>query len=508
MVFFVSIFIVILLVLFGSLMPESFTAVTSALLSFTTNNFGWFYLLVAFTFLIFALFLAFSRYGKIRLGDDDDEPEYTKLSWFALLFSAGMGIGLVFWGAAEPLSHYATPPAGGGHTEEAARLALRYSFFHWGLHPWAIYTVLGLAISYFRYRKGSNGLISSTFEPYLGSRVNGWIGRSIDVLTILATAFGVATSLGLGVLQVAGGLNHLAKVPNTLMVQLLIIAIATVIFILSTTTGLEKGLKLLSNLCLVFSLLLLVSVLILGPTTSIFDAFTTTLGSYLQNIIQMSLRLAPFTQNSWIANWTLFYWAWWISWAPFVGIFIARISKGRTIKEFVLGVLIVPSLFSFLWFSIFGGTGLHQQMIEGVPLTKVVEKDISLVLFYILEHLPLGVFIAWLAMILVILFYITAGDSATFVLGMLSTNGSDDPLNWVKIVWGILQSAIAMVLLMTGGLEALQTAAIVSALPFAIIMLGMCASLLKILRQDERERRRKEKKRERSIREWIEKQIT
>lgn len=506
MTFFISIVIVVLIVLFGAISPELFASAAAQVLKMTTTNFGWFYLIVTFGFLIFCLFLAFSRYGQIPLGGDDDEPEYSLPTWFAMLFSAGMGIGLVFWGVAEPISHYFAPPAGvTGQTTEAAQTALRYAFFHWGLHPWGIYAVIALALAYFQFRKGAKGLISSTFLPLLGDKVNGPIGKGIDVLSVIATAFGVATSLGLGTLQINGGFTHLFGVPSNLFVQIAIIVVITVLFLLSATTGLDKGIKYLSNTNLILALALLVLTLVLGPTSFLFDTFTSTLGSYLNNLVSMSLRLTPFTQGTWVANWTLFYWAWWIAWAPFVGMFIARVSKGRTIKEFVICVMLVPSLLSFIWFSVFGGTALHLEIFDQAQIGQAVQNDISTALFLALEQLPMGYILAVVATLLVITFFITSADSAIFVLGMLSSDGKLNPSNRVKITWGILQSAIAVVLLLSGGLEGLQTASIVAALPFAVIMVLMCYSLLKALKEEDQLVKKQRKEQQRKLERLLEK---
>lgn len=500
MTFTISLVIVLIIVLFGAFAPNLFTLAANQVLHITTTNFGWFYLIVTFGFLLFCIFLAFSKYGQIPLGGDDEEPEYSLPTWFAMLFSAGMGIGLVFWGVAEPVSHYFSPPAGvTGQTTEAAQTALRYAFFHWGLHPWGIYAVIALSLAYFQFRKGAKGLISSTFTPLLGDRTNGPIGKAIDILAVIATAFGVATSLGLGTLQINGGLSHLFGLPSNTMVQIIIIAIITVLFLLSATSGLDKGIKFLSNTNLVLAMVLLFLTLVLGPTSFLFDTFTSTLGSYLNNLVSMSLRLTPFTQGNWVANWTLFYWSWWIAWAPFVGMFIARVSKGRTIKEFVICVMLVPSLLSFVWFSVFGGTALHLEIFDQAPIGAAVQKDISTALFLTLEQLPLGFILAVVATLLIITFFITSADSAIFVLGMLSSDGNLDPSNRVKVTWGILQSAIAVVLLLSGGLEGLQTASIVAALPFAVIMVLMCYSLLQALKEEERLAKRKRKDQQKKL---------
>lgn len=484
-VFIISVVIVLIFVCWGALFPGNLAAVSTSLLDVTTEKFGWFYLMATFSFLIFSLFLAFSRYGKIKLGSDDDKPQYSNTTWFAMLFSAGMGIGLVFWGAAEPLSHYMNPPQEADpQTIEAARLAMRYSFFHWGLHAWGIYTIMGLAIAYFTFRKKRSGLISNVFYPLIGERVNGPIGKTIDILAIIATVFGVATSLGLGTLQIDGGFHQLFGFPENFGIQLLIIAVVTVMYLISATTGLDKGIRILSNTNLSIAAILLIFVLFAGPTSFIFDVLTTTVGSYLQNLVQMSLRLSPFSQGSWIKSWTLFYWAWWIAWAPFVGMFIARVSKGRTIKEFVLGVLLVPSAFGFLWFSVFGGTALNLEMFHNSGIAEAAQADITSAFFNTLQELPIGNMLAGIATILIITFFVTSADSATFVLGMLSSNGIQNPSTKVKLVWGLLQSSIAAVLLSSGGLEGLQSASIIAAAPFSIIMVLMCYSLYVSLKEE------------------------
>lgn len=500
MVFLISSILIALFVLWGAFFPDNLAVTAQSMLDITNKEFGWFYLIATLFFLVFSLYLAFSKYGTIKLGDDEDEPEYSNMSWFSMLFSAGMGIGLVFWGVAEPLSHYLIPPEGAaGGTEQAARLAMRYSFFHWGLHPWAIYSVIALALAYFKFRKGYKGLISATFTPLLGDKVNGPIGKSIDILAILATVFGVATSLGLGALQINSGLNRLMGIASTTTMQIVIIAVVTVLFMISTLSGLDRGIKLLSNTNLLMALGLLIFVFVIGPTSFILDTFTSTLGAYLQNLIQMSLRLSPFTESTWIGTWTLFYWAWWIAWAPFVGMFIARISKGRTIREFVKGVLLVPTLFGFIWFAVFGGTGLRMEIFHNIPLAESAQADVSTALFIMLEQLPLGMIMVGLATLLIICFFITSADSATFVLGMQSSDGALNPSAKVKLVWGVMQSSIAVVLLLSNGLKGLQTASIVAALPFAIIMILMCISLLKGLDQDYKQIRKKEKERQKKL---------
>ena len=487
-VFIISLIISLFFIAWGVVSPESLQDKTGAIQEFLQIKFGWFYLLSATAFLIFSIYLIFSKYGKIKLGKDDDEPDYNLITWFAMLFSAGMGIGLVFWGVAEPLFHYYDPPSGNGETVESARASIRYAFFHWGLHPWGIYTVIGLALAYFKFRKGAPGLISAIFRPLLGDRVNGPIGITIDVIAVFATVFGVATSLGFGAAQISGGLSYVVGgIENTKMTQLIIIAIVTVLFTLSASTGLNKGIKYLSNINIVLAIGLMFFLLFAGPTNFIMDVFTQTLGSYIQNLPSMSFTLGPYseTRQGWIQSWTVFYWAWWIAWAPFVGMFIARVSKGRTIREFVLGVLLVPTIFGGLWFSVFGGSAIFKERMEGTGLYSLMtDKGTEVALFSLLEQFPLGSVMSVLAILLISTFFITSADSATFVLGMQTTNGSLNPPNYVKFIWGGVVAASAAILLYSGGLQALQTASIIAAFPFTFIMICIIFALMKALKQD------------------------
>lgn len=490
-VFFISVIITIVFIIWG-VIPENnlpylnLAAVTEKVHSFIVEKFGWFYLLSATGFLIFAISLIFSKYGYIKLGKDDDQPEYSYLTWFAMLFSAGMGIGLVFWGVAEPMYHYYEPPVGEGETAAAARTALRYSFFHWGLHPWGIYAIVALALAYFQFRKGSRGVISQCLRPLFGDKVDTKTGVLVDTIAVYATIFGVATSLGLGAIQISGGLSHLTPaIPNNTTTQLLIIFIVTVLFMLSAQTGLNKGIKLLSNLNVALAVGLMLFLLFTGPTNFIMDVFTTTIGNYMQNLPSMSFKLSPFEQNNWYQSWTIFYWAWWIAWAPFVGTFIARISKGRTIREFIIGVLAVPTLVCGLWFSVFGGSAIYLERFKNATIMEVMnDSGMETALFYVLEHFPLGTIMSGLAIILICTFFVTSADSATFVLGMQTTNGSLNPPNSVKFIWGVIQSAAAAILLWTGGLQALQTASIIAAFPFTIIMILLVISLIQAFKKE------------------------
>ena len=485
-VFWVSLALASAFLLWGAFAPEQLAQVTGSIQTWLLDAFGWFYLLCAVGLLVTAVMLIFSRYGDIPLGRDGEKPEFPLLTWFAMLFCAGMGIGLVFWGVAEPSSHFYAPPFGDPETPEAASLALQYSFFHWGLHPWAIYTMVAMCLAYFQFRKQEPGLISASCKPILREHSQGIAGQTIDIIAVFATVFGVATSLGFGAIQISGGLSYLFDIPNTITTQLILIAVVTALYMLSAQTGLQRGIKYLSNLNMVLAVALMGFLLFLGPTKFIMEVFTSALGEYLHNLPKMSLYLAPFDDSRWVQDWTLFYWAWWIAWAPFVGTFIARISRGRTVREFVLGVLLVPSLFSAFWFSIFGGTAIFLEMFEQAGLKQVIEvqgKEVAL--FTLLEQFPMGAVMSLIAIFLIGTFFITSADSATFVLGTLTTNGSLNPSNPVKLTWGIVQSVAAAVLLWSGGLKGLQTGSILAAFPFAIIMILMVGSLFKAFKEED-----------------------
>lgn len=491
-VFWISLVLVLLAVGYGAIAPGSFAEVTGNIEGFLTTSFGWYYLLIVSLMVLFCLFFLVSPMGQIRLGKDTDKPEFSFGSWIAMLFSAGMGIGLVFWGAAEPLSHFAIDPATAEPgTAEAFRESMRFTFFHWGIHAWAIYAVVALALAYSQFRKGEPGLISATLKPLFGNRMNGPLGVAVDVIAVFATAVGVATTLGFGTVQINEGLSFLIDgIPsNDFTVQLIIIAVITVMFLASAWSGLSKGIKYLSNANMVLATALLVLVIILGPTLLILNMFTDSLGAYFQNLIGMSFRAAPVDgeNRAWIDGWTVFYWAWWISWSPFVGIFIARISRGRTIRQFLVGVLLIPTIISFLWFAAFGSTAMDVQN-SGVDLTGLLTSE---VLFGVFNELPLGIILSIIAVMLITTFFVTSADSATFVLGMQSTNGSLNPANSIKLAWGIAQSLIAVILLSAGGLDALQTALIIAAFPFSFIMLMMMGSFFKAVSLDYKATKRK-----------------
>ncbi|WHY35019.1 BCCT family transporter [Cytobacillus firmus] len=488
MVFYISAAILLLLVLFGVFVPDSLESVTANVQAFITDKFGWYYLILVSFIVIVCLYFLISPLGRIKLGKQDDKPEFTRPTWFAMLFSAGMGIGLVFWGSAEPIYHYAvgSPTGGAVGTDEAIKNAMRYTYFHWGIHAWAIYGIVALVLAYFNFRHGEPGLISATLKPILGDRTQGVTGKVIDILSVVATVIGVATTLGFGAVQINGGLSYLYGLPVNFTVQFVIVAIVTVLFIISALSGLGKGIKILSNANMILAGALFILTFFLGPSLFILNLFTNTLGSYLQYLPGMSLRIAPLNPEvrEWINGWTIFYWAWWIAWAPFVGIFIARVSKGRTIREFVFGVLLIPSLIGFIWFATFGGTAIMQ---EHQGTAKISELATEEALFGVFSNLPMGTVLSIIAILLICMFFITSADSGTYVLGMMTTNGSHHPGNKIKLVWGILLAAISLVLLYSGGLQALQNTMIAAALPFSVIMALMTFSLIKALQKEAKE---------------------
>ncbi|TFE03383.1 BCCT family transporter [Jeotgalibacillus sp. R-1-5s-1] len=485
-VFWITLAIVLAAVIYAIAAPGSFEEATANAQAFVSSTFGWYYLIIVTVMVIFCIVLALTPIGQIRLGKPDERPEYSTRTWFAMLFSAGMGIGLVFWGAAEPMLHFASdPPLAEAGSDQALRDSMQYTFFHWGLHAWAIYAVVALALAYFKFRKNEPGLISATLVPLFGERMRGGWGVVVDVLAVFATVVGVATTLGFGAIQINGGLSYLTGIDISFTVQLFIIAVVTVLFMISAWTGLSKGIRYLSNTNMILAVALLVVMLIIGPTLLILNLFTNSLGLYAQNLLEMSFRSAPLDggNRDWINAWTIFYWAWWISWSPFVGIFIARVSRGRTIREFMAGVLVLPSLVSFLWFAVFGTSAINVQQ-NGTDLTGLLTEE---VLFAVFNEYQFGAILSVIAVLLISTFFITSADSATFVLGMQTTYGSLNPPNTVKLTWGLAQSSVAVILLFSGGLQALQNALIVAALPFSFVMILMMISTYKALNKERKE---------------------
>ncbi|MDR7255588.1 choline/carnitine/betaine transport [Nocardioides sp. BE266] len=476
----------------GTVDSSGMGTVTGDTLAWLEKSFGWLFILVSAMFLLFSGYLAVTRYGNIKLGPDDSEPEFSTFSWVSMMFATGMGIGLMFWGVAEPLTYLTAtdassipPGRGDPSTPDSARVAMEYAFFHWGFHPWSMYAVIGLAIGYFAYRKGTGNLVSGAFGPLLKGREKGGWGKGIDVIAIFATLFGSATSLGLGALQITGGLDDVFGSGKSKWLTVIVIAVLTTCFVLSAVTGIEKGVQFLSNANAIAAVLLVFFLFVVGPTVFILSTFTESLGGYLTHLPTMAFRTGAFGGSEFLSAWTIFYWAWWISWTPFVGMFIARISKGRTIRQFVIYVILVPSVVSFVWFSILAGAAFDLQLSGAKDLGAVlVDEGTESALFTTLREYPLSSITVVLAVFLVAIFFITGADSASIVMGMLSQHGKEEPMRWLIIFWGVAQGAVAGVLLFSGGLGALQTLVIIVAGPFMLVICAMCVSLMMSLRAE------------------------
>lgn len=485
-VFVISLIFAVVFVLLGIFLPN-FGDYMNTTFDWVVTNLGWTFILGGSLFLVVTIYLIFSPLGEIKLGADDEKPEYSTLTWFAMLFSAGMGIGLLFWGVSEPIFHYDWPAYGEGGTEAAVNAALQYSFFHWGLHPWAIYAVVACSLAYFTYRKGLPMLLSSTIEPLIGKdNLNGVWGNTVNIIAVVATLFGISTSLGLGVMQIGGGFETLFGITNNETLWIIIIIVVTTLAIISTTTGIDRGIKWLSQINIIVAGLLLLFVFILGPTLYILNSFTHSIGSYLQNIVSMSFGIDAAGEGTegWYSAWTVFYWAWWISWAPFVGSFIARISRGRTIRSFAVGVMLVPTAVSMAWFSVFGGAALFKEHFTNSSILEAVYEHEALGFFALLSEFPFSSLLIVVAMFSLTVFFITSSDSGTYVIGMLTSKGNPLPPIQLRITWGVLEGAFAAVLLLAGGLAALQTAAVVGGFPFMLIMFLMIYCLFKALNQE------------------------
>ncbi|MGO4999327.1 BCCT family transporter [Oceanisphaera sp. W20_SRM_FM3] len=483
-VFLPAVVIIVLMVVGTMSNPELAGEVFADILSYFTKTFGWFYMLAVAIFLVFIVSVAFSKWGNIKLGPDHAQPEYSFVAWFAMLFSAGYGIALLFFGVAEPVLHYASPPSGPALTVDAAKQAMQIAFFHWGFHIWAIYGLVGLSLAYFAFRHGLPLSMRSTLYPLIGDKIYGPMGHTVDVFAILGTLFGIATTLGLSVAQINAGLNYLwPSIPVNTTVQIIAIVAISALAILSVVAGMDKGVKRLSMLNMALAISLMVFVFAVGPTVFILNTFMQNTGSYLSNIVERTFNLQAYTSSDWIGNWTLFIFGWTIAWAPFVGLFIAKISRGRTIRQFVVGVMVVPTVFTFLWFSVFGDTALHLIMVDGyTSLIDDVQADQAIALFKLLEHLPLTSIVSFIAVILIITFFVTSSDSGSLVIDSLASGGIAHTPAWQRVFWASTEGIVAAALLLAGGLSALQTATIVSALPFAIIMLiamvGMWRALI------------------------------
>ncbi|MCB1252528.1 MAG: BCCT family transporter [Austwickia sp.] len=464
------------------------------------NGLGWYYVLLVTGFVGFCLYVGFSAWGNVTLGPDDEKPAYGLGSWFAMLFAAGMGIGLVFWGVAEPLNHFVTPPPGsagaaaGATDPTRAQNAMTTTFLHWGLHAWAIYIVVALGIALAVHRRGRPISIRWALEPLFGDRVAGRWGDVIDVVAIVGTLFGVATSLGFGVTQLGAGLEYLGVVQQSSTLLLLLVAGITAIAMVSVVSGLDVGIKWLSNGNLILALVLMTLVLVFGPSLFVLREFVQNLGAYVQNFIGLSFRTMSFQGEpgeTWLSGWTTYYWGWWMSWSPFVGVFIARISRGRTVREFVGGVLLVPALLTFLWFSVLGGSAIYRQITHG-DMVQDGAVSTNTALFHLLDTIPGGPVLAGLFLILIVVFFVTSSDSGSLVVDMLASGGDENPPIWSRVFFSVLEGAVAGVLLWSGarsggltdGLSALQTMAILVAAPFSVIMIGMCVATARSLHQE------------------------
>ncbi len=475
----IILFIAVTLII-GKPMEKIFSSVQDNISDFG----GWFFVLSVNFFLFFVFFIAFSKFGKIRLGGDRAKPEFSLGAWFAMLFSAGMGIGILFWSVGEPMNHFMSPPQGEAGTVEAARLSMETTFLHWGLHAWGIYALVGMALAFFTFNKKLPLTISSVFYPLLGEKVHGPWGKVINVLAVVATLFGLATSLGMGVQQVSAGLAHLFDLPDTVTSQVILITLITFAATGSVIAGLSGGVKRLSQLNMYLGALFLLFMLLVGPSLFIFDSFVQNLGAYVQNFFELSSWTETYQQSDWQNGWTVFYWAWWISWSPFVGMFIARISRGRTLKEFVLGVLIVPTLLTFFWLSTFGGSAMYLEINAMADIAGAVSENVATSLYVLLEQFPLSLITSSVGVILVTSFFVTSSDSGSLVVDSLTAGGKLDAPVPQRIFWALTEGAVAAVLLIGGGLGALQTAAISTGLPFAVLLIILAFSLLKGLKME------------------------
>lgn len=488
----------------GDAADEAFNSVRVGI----TDYASWLFVIAVNIFIGFALYFAFSKYGNIRLGGEDAEPDFSTMAWFAMLFSAGMGIGLMFFAVAEPMWHLISPPHAEAGSTEAIRDAMGVTFLHWGLHAWAIYAIVALALAFFAFNRDLPLSFRSVFYPILGDRINGWIGDVIDILAVLATLFGLATSLGLGAAQAGAGMEYVFGFENTTTLQVIIIVGVTAVAVVSVVLGIDKGVKVLSEFNIRLAGLFLLFILIVGPTLYILSSFVQNLGHYAQNFGTYAFWTQSYEEGSFMSSWTVFYWAWWISWSPYVGMFIARISRGRSVKQFVLGVLIVPTMLTFLWMSGFGGSALFLETNGIAEIASAVEADQTTSLFILLDQFPWAMVTSFLAIILVLSFFVTSSDSGSLVIDGLTSGGKLDAPVGQRIFWASTEGIVAAVLLLGGGLGALQAGAISTGLPFVFVLLVMCYSLKRGLEKEHQEYLRKDRDKEReSYRELVMKAI-
>lgn len=479
----VSVALISAFVLFGVLFPEQLESSLSIAQAFMFETFGWYFQILVTMIFIFALYLALSKYGGITLGEPDEKPEFSTPVWFAMLFSAGIGIGLFFYGVSEPVAHFSSPPQGEGGGPGDVVGGVTYTWINWGLSAWSIYAIVALALALQQFRYKAPGLFSATLRPVLGNSMRGSWGNAVDIVAVFATLFGVAASLGLGSQQINSGLNYLFDVPINPWIQLGIMSVITVIFVASATTGIHRGIKYLSTLNITISGLFLLFMFIVGPTLFLLNTFVSSLAHYAQVMIPMNLRMSPVDaqEAQWTQWWTIFYWAWWISWTPFVGMFIARVSRGRTIREFIFGVILAPSFVTFFWFAVVGGNGIYLELYEGVDISG---QPLETALFVVFEHLPFSTVVSVITMFILVIFFVTTADSATFVLGMQTTGGDLNPTTRIKVLWGFIFVAATSILLFAGGLNAFQTMIIISALPLSVIIILMAIGIMKVLSKE------------------------
>jgi glycine betaine transporter len=473
----------------GIIAPQQMTDVCLGITGYALESLDWFFLTLCTGFLILSIFLAFGPYGHLKLGADDDEPEFSTLSWLAMLFAGGMGAGLMFWGAAEPMYHYYSPPGQEGLTAAAARSAMVITNLHWGLHAWSIYAVCALVIAYFGFRRGEPSLISTPIRHAFGGKggrqVTFWCNTA-DIIGVLAVIFGLAGSLTMGILQVRSGLTEVFGVPDTHTVSIIILALMTVTFLLSASTGVDKGIKILSNINMIVAVLIMLVVIFFGPTVFIFQTFVNTIGDYFSQLLDISFRMFPYEGlDDWTQGWTLTYFIWWLAWGPFVGIFIARISRGRTIRQFCIGVILLPTLFSMLWFSAFGGAGFYIEMYGGGGIAELIFEDVNRALFALLGYFPLSSVLNVLAIFLVFVFLVTSADSGTFVVSMMTSNGQLNPSTSLKLTWGVLIAVIAAAVLFSGSVTVAKAMAITGAVPFSLVLCLQVVAFLRTIRREE-----------------------
>ncbi|OUR63227.1 choline transporter [Colwellia sp. 39_35_sub15_T18] len=475
--------IIIALLLYTAALPKQAQALFTVIQASIVDNGSWFYVLtVAFIF-FFVVFLGFSRYGEIRLGPDHATPDYSLVTWLSMLFAAGMGIGLMFFGVAEPLMHYLSPPTAETGTVAAVQEAMKMTFFHWGLHAWAIYAIVALVLAYFSYRHNLPLTLRSALYPLIGERIYQWPGHLVDIFAVVSTVFGVATSLGLGASQVNAGFSYLFGIDVSTSNQIIIMCGITALAVVSVATGLDKGIRRLSEANMILAVSLLVLIFVLGPTVFLLQAYLQNIGDYLADIVHNTFNLFAYKKTDWIGGWTIFYWGWWLAWAPFVGLFIARISRGRTIREFILGVMLIPTVFTLLWMTIFGNSAIDLVYNQGVvELGEMVSQNSSVALFVFLENFPLTTLLSFFSVLMIVIFFVTSCDSGAMVVDMLCSHGSNDTPLWQRIYWAVGIGVVAAILLLAGGLNALQTMTIASALPFAIVLLLAIVGLIKALR--------------------------